>query len=139
MVYKSNSCLLKTHIISYDPYLFCAFFKRYALYLLQKAKKGEGAPRKSCLRASRPIINHHKISNPPGFRISPLPPYIKLWRHITPFMTKMYFTKYFLRINIFGFDWSIQGFLMIAGPHFLTKINSLTPNFLYWAPKSAKK
>ena len=49
---------------------------------LKIRKKGGGINNKSCLRAFRPIVDHLYSSNPPGFQVSPPPPYIK-W--ITPF------------------------------------------------------
>ena len=38
-----SDSLLRKHFIFKDPYLFCAFFKGYALYLFWNAQKGEGA------------------------------------------------------------------------------------------------
>ena len=59
------------------------FPMKRTLYLFKNAQKGEGA--KKIKVASRLLIDHYKSSNLPGFRVSPSPYYIKLWKRITPF------------------------------------------------------
>ena len=49
MIKHSFSYGKNTHFIFYDPYPFCGYFKRYVLYLLKNAQKGEGAQKIKCV------------------------------------------------------------------------------------------
>ena len=84
---------INTHFIFFDPYPFCAFFFRDILSLI-KYKKESGQKKKlSCLRDSRPIIDHHISSNPlaQGFQVTTYPT-LKLGRRLPP-SWKVYFRK----------------------------------------------
>ena len=78
------SCLVKTHILSLKtPPLFARFFKKYALYLLLNAQKGEGAQKKKCV-----FLQYKKLlfyqAYAKNVSVPSKPPYIKLWKPINP-------------------------------------------------------
>ena len=69
----------------YDPSLFCALFKRYALYLLQNVQKGEGAQKIKCvfLPYKKPLFYQAYAKNlrVPG---KPPPPTLNLGKESPP-------------------------------------------------------
>ena len=68
------------------PPLFARFLRDTLTISFEMRKKGRGHKNKSCLRAPRPIIDHRKSSNPPGFRVSPppRPPTLNFGKQLPP-------------------------------------------------------